>query len=216
VPLVWIRDRRRAREGATLMSVYGVGEQADSCFLGGFGGFALIGETAEVQESATRVDMSHPLLTGLVPGDASVFGRRPPPGRLILRVLTLGEWTKVRSSAIKAIPVDMIALESVVTSQPKYLSVKPDRVMSTVLCCTAAVCVSPSTQRPPPAVYPRRVNSVNDGVSEDHTASAMERDTYGILKAHREPPTLGVVPRGVASTAGVSCVNYTSSLRVGG
>lgn len=199
-------------------SIQAVGEQSYTglcCYLRRFL-FEI--KKAEVVILPLALDLCPPLTGTFIPGDAPIPGRRALVARPIVVVPSRRQNPEVRAATVETIPVPVVYLDSVTRTQAEDLSLKTEGAARSLLPARTNG-VSVDVKLPPPSVQPVGVAYVYHDVGADRTIAGSEWDAYGriggaSIKAHREASLPGVVPPAADNSAGVSCVNCISSLRV--
>lgn len=177
------------------------------CFL-----FAI--EKPKVRALTIYADLGLPSLMGLAPVDTSISRRCAHATTRVLHVSTVRRHAQIRPPAVQFVPVSMVSFQAITARQSKQLTVQVDvSDLAPDVFTTRRV---PLIQRPSPLVDPVGISSINDGVGSNAAISGAERDTHGILGEHRVPPVPVAASPAVTSSAGTSCVNYTSLSLVGG
>lgn len=185
------------------MLVHGVGQQSQAGLTGHGSGFLFGGEVAEVLLLPVDRDERRPLPGRLVPADASVRGRGATMTAIVLHLLPMRHHPEIRPPVVGLVPVDVVNFEPVADGQPHQLAMQEKDVAMPVD-LSAAPNVAFPVKPPRPLVDEVGVSGINQGVADDSTITGAQGDTNGILRAHRVPPELGVVPGVGPTTPGLS------------
>jgi hypothetical protein len=177
-------------------SVDSSGKQAQPGSARSFSGVSLGGERSETARPSIDGDLGYPLHCAPLQVNASEPGRRAGLAGHILAVDTAGSGPEVDSTVIEFVSVDMVYLSTISVLQSKQLSVQTYRSNSAIVTSHmfATDYITVSAQAPSPSTGPFGIGSVHHCVSAHRSIASTERDTYGILKAHREASLPGVTP----------------------
>lgn len=168
-------------------SVRGVLHQVKTRRLRNSASLFLVIEPAEMMVLLVDHDLNQPFLTAFVPSHSAIAGRRPRRTDHVLTIPSPREFSQVRPSIIKTIPVDVISLHAIAANQSKQLSVQKDGSSIPVIPFGSdSIPVTP--QCPLPLVDPVSIGGIDKCVGSNGTISGTERNTHGIIGLHSDSP----------------------------
>ncbi len=179
-----------------------------------FGCFLLARESADPAIPSADRNLRDPLPSRCVPRNATIGRRAAGAAVDILPIPVLRRDAEVSAAAVQAIPVDVIAFESITRDKPEQFPVQPKMVLTAGDDLTSC-CVAFAIQVPAPPSCQLGIGGVHDSVGADRSVFGSQRDMYSTLKAHRLPPVGGVTSPAVSAARGHFASNYTTGLRVG-
>lgn len=193
------------------MLVYCAFKQLHVASVSSSSGSLLILERSEVVASPTRVDTRTPISDRLIPVHPAMLRCSGRVACHVLPVTAFRRAPKIAPGAVESVAVDVIDFPSVTRRAPHQ---RPVQIRRGGMAISHVVPRRISFgQTPSPLVHPVSISGINDGVGSDAAISGAERNQRSILRLHRTQPPVSR-PRTALTVAGVSCVNYTRSLRV--
>jgi hypothetical protein len=194
-----------------VISVHGVRHESSSRCAGGFGSGLFIHEEAQMRGLIADPDSRLPLPLALMPRHTTVRRRCACIARNVLLVSALQQRSKVGSTAVQLVAINVVTFNTVALGKTKQFSMQIEGLAPTGPLTTRSV---PISKRPAPLVDPLGVSGIDDGMRSDRSIAGTERDQNGILIVHRITP--GAAPLAVSSGFGapLRCLKYTRSLRV--
>jgi hypothetical protein len=202
------------------MSISSEREHPKPCISGHSGSFLARLEISKGPLPSVDPHSGPPCPPGLVQTDTSVPTTRTAMGRLILLIFGRRNYPEIDAPIIEAIPVDVVSESPVTSLQIQDDTVEQEPLKALPPGSSASDGIPIARQAPCPLIDPLSIGGVNQGIGADRPITGSDRDANGILRdgiipLHRQFTPVGVTPRGVASTAGVSRVNYTMPYLVG-